>query len=105
MNPAANRTARFSALVAQQPGNELFRFSLAQALLDEGRTTEALPELRFCTERKSDWMLPRILLGRALLALGQRDEARAHLEDALRLALEQDHEDPARELRELLAGL
>jgi predicted Zn-dependent protease len=100
----ASRVERFAPLVAQQPENELFRFSLAQALVDERRFDEAVPHYRFCVARKADWMMPRILLGKLLLELGRKDEARPLLEDALRLAVDQQHEDPERELRALLAG-
>lgn len=93
---------RFTGLVAQQPENEMFRFSLAQALLKADRTAEALPHLQLCAEKKSDWMIPRILLGKALLQLGRKAEARPWLELALALAVEQSHEDPERELRALL---
>lgn len=93
---------RFSPLVEQQPENELFRFSLAQALLKENRAAEALPHLQRCAEKKSDWMIPRILLGKTLLQLGRKEEARPWLERALALAVEQNHEDPERELRALL---
>jgi Flp pilus assembly protein TadD len=93
----------FSALVARDPGNEMFRFSLAQALVAEGRGEEALPHYRVCADKKPDWMMARILLGKVLLQLGRRDEARAWLEEALKLAIEQQHEDPERELRALLA--
>jgi hypothetical protein len=50
-------------------------------------------------------MAPRILLGRALLATGLKDEARMSLEDALRLAVAQGHEEPEAELRGILASL
>ena len=93
---------RFARLVAQQPENELFRFSLAQALLKENRANEALPHLQSCAEKKPDWMIPRILLGKTLLQLGRKSEARPWLELALALAIEQSHEDPERELRALL---
>ncbi|HTQ30751.1 MAG TPA: hypothetical protein VMI53_06035 [Opitutaceae bacterium] len=55
--------------------------------------------------KKPDWMMPRILLGKLLLELGRRDDARRLLDDALRLAVAQQHEDPERELRSLLAEL
>jgi predicted Zn-dependent protease len=97
--------ARFTELVARQPDNEMFRFSLAQALLREGRDADAVPHLEACLVRKSDWMMARILLGKSLLRLGRRDEAKASLEAALQLALDQQHEDPERELRALLEGL
>ena len=48
-------------------------------------------------------MMPRILLGKLLLQLGRRAEARPLLDAALSLAVEQHHEDPERELRSLLA--
>ncbi len=100
-----SRVEQFQALVDRQPENDLFRFSLAQALSAENRGTEAEPHYAACIAKKPDWMLPRILLGKHLLAAGRRTEARLHLEEALRLAIEQDHEDPAVELRALLGQL
>jgi Flp pilus assembly protein TadD len=81
----------------------MFRFSLAQALVAEGRGDEAVPHFQLCVDRKRDWMMPRILLGKLLLQLGRREEARPLLEAALQLAVDQEHEDPERELRALLA--
>lgn len=104
-NPLHARSLAFAGLVAQQPGNELFRFSLAQALLAENRAAEAVEHLILCANKKADWMMPRILLGKALLELGRRAEARSWLEEALNLAVEQTHEDPERELRALLADI
>jgi predicted Zn-dependent protease len=99
------RSAHFAALVARQPENELFRFSLAQALVAEGCNAEAVPHFEFCVRKKADWMMPRILLGKLLLQLGRRAEGKPVLENALSLAVEQQHEDPERELRALLAEL
>lgn len=99
------RSPRFQALVAQHPDNELFRFSLAQALLDEGTPAEAIPHLEHCARAKADWMMARILLGKALLVTGRRDEARPVLSEALALAVAQNHETPEAELRALLADL
>jgi predicted Zn-dependent protease len=100
-----SRSEHFRALVTRQPDNELFRFSLAQALEAEGGNLDAVDHYRFCVDKKSDWMMPRILLGKVLLQLGRRAEAKPLFEDALRLAVEQHHEDPERELRALLAEL
>ena len=50
-------------------------------------------------------MMPRIMLGKLLLASGQRAEAKPVLEAALALAVAQAHEDPESELRGLLATL
>lgn len=101
----ASRAEQFAAMVARQPDNELFRFSLAQALVAEGRPAEAVAHFELCAAKKADWMMPRILLGKVLLQLGQRNAARTHLEEALRLAIDQHHEDPEREMRALLAEL
>ena len=101
----SSRSSQFAALVAQQPDNEKFRFSLAQALISEGRPAEAVEHLMICAEKKPEWMMPRILLGKTLLGLGRRTEAKPWLEAALQLALVQDHEDPARELTALLAEM
>ena len=100
-----SRVEQFAAAVARQPTNELFRFSLAQALVAEGRAAEAVPHFEFCATGKADWMMPRILLGKTLVHLGRRSEAKPWLEDALRLAVDQHHEDPERELRALLADV
>lgn len=100
-----SRVAQFQVLVGQHPENELFRFSLAQALVAEDRGPEAMPHYEFCVAQKIDWMMPRILAGKLLLQLGRRAEAKPLLEDALRLAVAQQHEDPERELRALLADL
>ncbi len=99
------RVERFTALVGQQPENELFRFSLAQALMDERRDADAIPHYEICVAKKSDWMMPRILLGKLLLRLNRRAEAKPLLEAALALAVAQQHEDPERELRALLADM
>ena len=48
-------------------------------------------------------MLPRILLGKAMLADGQDNNAKPILEAALQLAIKQQHDDPAKELRSILA--
>ena len=95
------RTEQFEALVAREPDNELFRFSLAQALVADGRESEAEPHYQYCIEKKADWMMPRILLGK-LLAASSPVEARALLESALQLAIDQHHETPESELRALL---
>ena len=96
---------QFRGLVVRQPENEMFRFSLAQALVADGQNEEALPHYQFCVEKKADWMMARILLGKLLLQLGRHHEAKPLLAAALQLAIDQHHEDPERELRALLADL
>jgi predicted Zn-dependent protease len=101
----APRSDLFRPLVAQDPTNPLFRFSLGQELLKEGAAAEAIAHLQLAANSKADWMMPRILLGKAHLALGDRAAARNAFDDALRLAVAQGHEEPEEELRALLATL
>lgn len=100
-----DRIAHFSSLVAGQPANPLFRFSLAQALDAADRHAEAAEHYRVCCAARADWMMPRILLGKLLVRAGDRPGAKPVLEEALRLAVDQNHEEPEAELRALLDGL
>ena len=99
------KTERFKTLVSKNPDNELFRFSLAQALIEEERHEEALDHLDFCIDKKDDWMMAEILKGKSLLALARPTDAKPILEHALHLAIEQHHEAPEAELRSLLEPL
>ena len=96
------RSELFRAHVAADPANALFRFSLGQELLKEGAPAEAAEHLRRAAEAKSDWMMPRVLLGKALAAVGDHACARVAWQDALALAVAQGHEEPEAELRALL---
>ena len=87
----SSRVDHFTALVARDPENEMFRFSLAQALVADNRGEAAVPHYEFCVAKKSDWMMARILLGKLQLQLGRRAEAQALLEEALKLAIDQHH--------------
>jgi len=95
----------FTEKVQQQPENLLFRFSLAQALCQEGAHEQAIPHLKVCIAARCDWMIPHILLGKAWLQQNNIQLAKVHLQTALQLAVEQSHEDPAAELQALLAEL
>lgn len=99
------RSENFRKMVEKAPENELFRFSLGQSLFEEESYAEAVEHLEVCRQRKPDWMMPVILLGKAYLQLGRVEEARPALEDALALAVEQNHETPEAELRAILADL
>lgn len=100
-----NKIETFQEKVSRAPENMFFRFSLGQALYDAGQFDAAIGHLSLCAESREDWMLPRILLGKALLERGAPEEAETVLKDALKLAVAQHHEDPEAELRELLHTL
>jgi len=99
------RSSIFKERVAKDPNNALFRYSLGQALFDEQQFEEAQEHLQYCMNSRDDWMMPRILLGKALLETGDAEAAKPILADALKLAEEQNHDDPAAELRSILTEL
>ena len=86
----------------RDPENPLFCFSLGQALFEEEAYEEAAGYLLKCAQSRADWMMPRILAGKALVYLNKSAEAKSILQEALELAIEQQHDDPAAEMRELL---
>ena len=100
-----SRSELFRRHVSADPANPLFRFSLGQALWAEGDAAGATEHLRLAAAAKADWMMPRILLGKCLLALGDKPGAKAVFAEALALAVSQGHEEPEEELRALLAAL
>ncbi len=83
----------------------MFRFSYGEALFTEEKFEACLEHLEFCVAQKSNWMIPHILLGKALIALNRKSEAVPYLETALALAKEQHHEDPEAEVASLLEDL
>lgn len=102
---AEDRIARYTALLEAQPANDLARFSLGRAFYDAGRFAEAAEAFRACLQRKPDWLVAALLLGRCELELGHRAEAKQCLENARQLAADQGHDGPLREANELLASL
>lgn len=98
----SERSSLFRKKLEEHPDNHLFRFSLSQALFDEGNLTECVKELQVCLNAKPDWMIASLLLGKAKIKGGNQDEARAILENTIKIAQEQNHEGPEEEARSLL---
>ncbi len=96
---------RFAPLIQSNPDNEMFRFSYGEALFSEEKFQECLEHLEFCVAKKKDWMIPHILLRKALIATDRKTDAIQHLKTALTLAREQHHEDPEAEVSALLEDL
>lgn len=97
--------ARHQKIVAQFPENELARFSLGKAYFDAEEFERAREQFAVALEKKPDWMVVQILIGKCDLALGKRELAMAGFERARQLALEQNHEGPFAEMEQLLADL
>lgn len=88
--------------VQQFPNNELFRFSLAKGLIDQHQEERAIPHLEFCLEKKADWMVVVMLLGKIFLQKGDLLKAKGYYQRGLDLAVSQKHEGPEAEIREIL---
>lgn len=89
-------------MVAQHPANELARFSLGKAYYNLGDFARAREHFAIALEKKSDWMVVQMLVGRCDLALGDKAAAKAAFEHARMLAIEQNHEGPLAEMDEAL---
>ena len=85
--------------------NDLSRFNLAQAYVDAGDFASAIDHLRPLCDKKPDWMVVHIQLGKSLIALGRTPEAKPILQHALDLAIAQHHDSPREELTELLRAM
>lgn len=96
---------RQRALVAQHPDQELARFSLGKALFDRQAYLEAEEHLQVALEKRPDWMVVQILIGRCALARGEQARARQAFEQALDLARKQGHEGPEAEMIQALSEL
>ncbi|MBI2947692.1 MAG: tetratricopeptide repeat protein [Verrucomicrobia bacterium] len=100
-----NSIARHTKLLEQYPDNELARFSLGKAYFDTQQYAAAREHFALALARKPDWMVVQILIGKCELALGNREVARAALERARQLAIEQQHDGPLAEVEQLLGEL
>ena len=85
------------------PDNLLNRFSLSQVYFENGEYENAIVHLKICFQKRDDWMMVSLLLGKALIAVGQKKQACAPLEQTINLAIKQGHEDPEQEAKTLLA--
>jgi predicted Zn-dependent protease len=100
-----DRIAKACDLWQRFPDNDLSRFNLAQAYCDANEFANAIEHLRALCDKKPDWMVVHIQLGKALITLGRSPEAKPVLEHALKLAIAQHHDTPREELEELLKTL
>jgi len=100
-----DRIAKARELYERFPGNDLSRFNLAQAYCDVGDFAGALEHLQALADKKRDWMVVQIQLGKTLIALHRTAEAKPILEAALHLAITQHHDGPREELTDLLKTL
>jgi len=97
---------RISLFLKKLEGNSenlLIRFSLAQAYFEDGDYENSVNHLEICISQRSDWMIATLLLGKALIEIGQKEEACVQFKKTIELARKQGHEDPEQEAISLLA--
>jgi predicted Zn-dependent protease len=96
---------KWKNLLTDDPENELVRFSLAKALMDEKKWKEAGREFESLVHLKKDYALAWAFLARCRLESGDRDGARTAAEMGLPIARAQKHEIPTDELLAVLEEL
>lgn len=92
-------------MVEKFPANEMARFSLGKALFDSGLFAEAREQFVVALQKKPDWMVVQILIGKCDLQAGDKVAAKHAFERALQLAISQNHEGPREEMEQMLAEL
>ena len=97
------RSSLFRTKLEANPSNDLFRFSLAQALGDEGDCLECSEQLQLCLEKRPDWMIASLLLAKVKMKTGKMKDAEKILKGTVQIAREQNHEGPEEEALALLA--
>ena len=99
----SERISLFLDKLEENPYSLLNRFSLAQAYFEGGNYEQAIIHLTKCINKRSDWMMATLLLGKALVETGQKKEACVPLRQTIILARNQGHEDPEQEAKLLLS--
>ena len=99
------RISQFRQKLKSSPNNQLFRYSLAQSLFEEGDLEEAVVHFLKCLELRADWMLVALYLGKAYIEKQDYPEAEKYLKLTINLGLKQNHMDPVDEAKELLGAI
>ena len=105
MADTAARIEQFRKMANDDPKNELGHFSLGKALLDAGQAAEAATSFRKCLELNPNISKAYQLLGSALLALKQNDEAIKALTQGVGRADERKELMPRNEMAKMLKEL
>ena len=92
-------------MVESNPDNELARYSLGSALMEDAEFAEAEQQLQRAIELKGDWIMAYILRARCLIHLQRYPEAKELLTQGRQHSLGQGHEGPVEEIDELLSDL
>jgi tetratricopeptide (TPR) repeat protein len=95
----------FRRMVELNPSDPLARFSLAKALADEGRASEAAAAFEALIALKPDYTVAYLGLGKALEASAERDRAIAAYRRGIAIAGEKGDLMPKQDMERRLAAL
>ncbi len=102
---STDREAQFRKMAEEFPDSPMGHFSLGKYLLDARRYAEAVEPLQRATQLAPEYAAALVALGEAHAGAGQREPARAALEQARAAAVAQNHLGLAEEISARLAAL
>jgi predicted Zn-dependent protease len=102
---AVMSSEKWKNLLTEDPDNELVRFSLAKAFMDEHQWKDAIREFEMLVQAKKDYALAWAFLARCKLENGDREGARIAAETGLPIAHAQKHEVPTDEILAVIEEL
>jgi len=100
-----SRKAQVEALLADDPDNSMFRYALAMEHVSAGDDAAAVREFREILRRDGDYVPAYLQAGRALIRLGDDDDARAILHAGIVVGRRVGDEHAAGEMQGFLESL
>ena len=100
-----SRRERIEAMLAEEPGDQFLRYSLAMELDKEGLHDQSVALLRALAGDAQPYVPAFFMAGQQLTRLGRIEEARAILRDGIEEARRQGNAHAAGEMSEFLASL
>lgn|SRR5690606_28160638 len=100
-----SRRQKIEAMLAEEPGDQFLRYSLAMELEKEGEHERSLELLRGLMREPPGYVAAFFRAGQQLAGLGRIDEARAALREGIETARAQGNAHAAGEMSEFLTSL
>lgn len=100
-----SRRERIEAMLAEEPGDQFLRYSLAMELDKEQRHEESIALLRALARDAQAYVPAFFMAGQQLTRLSRIEEARTMLRDGIEEARRQGNAHAAGEMSEFLASL
>lgn len=101
----AGRIDAFLAMLSRGQDSAMLRFSLGNEYLAAERPNDAIEHLRAAVRQDANYSAAWKLLGKALAATGEDDEAATAFESGIRIAGEQGDRQAAKEMEVFLKRL